>query len=53
MKRCLVIYWMNLQVSRGIKLNHPKVSATKLDLKSVLDKTNMQEALGKENYSNF
>lgn len=37
----------------GIKLNHPKVSATKLDLKSVLDKTNMQEALGKENYSNF
>lgn len=37
----------------GVKLNHPKVSATKLDLKSVLDKTNMQEAVGTENYSNF
>ncbi|WGG83866.1 head protein [Enterococcus faecalis] len=37
----------------GVKLNHPKVSETKFDLKSVLDKTNMQAAVGAENYSNF
>lgn len=37
----------------GVKLTHPKISETKFDLKSVLDKTNMQAAVGAENYSNF